>query len=104
MRSDADHPRHKVWLRRFIAIDLSILLQFVGPSAIIPYGALITSLVLPDLITLIPLLLITINGLCSVFLVFLLAKFGRKPIYQIGTFGTIIGLIMITVGFFIDSS
>lgn len=42
-----DEPRHKTFLRRFIAIDITLLKQFIGPGAITPYGSYIASLIFP---------------------------------------------------------
>ena len=52
---------------------------------------------------LIPVLLFTTNALALVLVSFLLSKVGRKPLLQFGKVITIVALIMVTVGFFLNS-
>ena len=77
--------------------------QFIGPGAITPYGSYIARLIFPDLATLIPVLLYSVNLTGTMLTSFLLARLGRKPILQTGVLSGIIALILVTIGFFIES-
>lgn len=83
-----------------MAIDLIFMQQFTGEVAIVPFGALIGGLILPDLSNLLPVLYIGVSLLAGIFVSFLLSRFGRKPVYQIGTLAAIVSLVLITIGFF----
>ena len=50
-----------------------------------------------------PIFLFLLNFIGGVFNSCLLAKFGRKPMLQIGNIAVIISLLLITIGFFINS-
>ena len=90
-------------MRRFIGINLSILQQLTGQIAVVPYGGYIVWLVMPELSTLMPVIYLTPSLICTMVVSFLLSRFGRKPVFQTGTFITFISLVLITIGFFIDS-
>ena len=53
------------------------------------------------MVTLIPVLLYSANLTSTMFTSFLLSKFGRKPILQIGVLSAIVALILVTIGFFL---
>ena len=86
-----------------MAIDISLLLQFVGTIAVESYGVLILTQVIPDLALLIPLLLGVTGIVSSLIACALLFKVGRKTLVQIGTFFIIIFLGIIAGGFYQNS-
>lgn len=86
-----------------MSINLSILQQLAGQIAVVPYGGFIISIVMPKLATLIPVIYLFLSLLCTMVVSFLLSRFGRKPLLQIGTLITIVSLSLITAGFFLDS-
>jgi hypothetical protein len=96
-------PR-KNYLRIFIAIELSVLQQFVGINTVVANGQLIASKVLPDIANIIPVVLNLEQVLTSLATSYLLTRLGRKTILQAGTIGGVASLLFISVGFFLQSS
>jgi hypothetical protein len=86
----------------FSAIHLHILRQLVGINAVIAYGGTIIQKSNPSLRPVIPFILNYEAMLGAFVSIFLLAKFGRKTLIQIGVIGLMIALLLITIGFFID--
>lgn len=84
-------------------MNLSILQQLAGQIAVVPYGGFIVSIVMPQYATLIPVIYLALSLVCTMVVSFLLSRFGRKPLLQIGTLITIVSLALITAGFFLDS-
>ena len=85
-------------------MHLAVLQQFVGINAVIVYGSEIVSKVFPSLANLIPVFLNLeqiVGGLLSSYL---LTKFGRKTLLQLGTVLAAFCLLIIALGFFIQDS
>ena len=97
------HHEHKTFLRRFFAIEVSMLMQFSGIQAYAAYGVLIISGVFPDQANLIPMLINIEPIFTGMMTACLLVKFGRKTILQFGTLVTIIALLLTSIGFYMDN-
>lgn len=85
-------------------MDLSILQQFIGTTAIESYGVLIMAEVFPELANVIPIILNLVPVLVIMLTSCMLAKIGRKTLLQVGTMIEIISLIIVCIGYFLDSS
>lgn len=88
----------------FTSLHLNTLRQFVGINAVVAYGGSIIKQAVPSLRPIAPFILNFLTFLGAFFSIFLLVRFGRRPILQAGTFVLTVTLIFITVGFFILDS
>lgn len=86
-----------------LAVHLAVLQQFSGINAVVGYGSSIVSDVLPRYASAIPVILNFEQVLTCLITAFLVERFGRKNLLQFGTIGASIFLLLIAVGFFIQS-
>lgn len=91
-------------MRIITAIHLAVLQQFVGINCVVAYGVDIIAKFIPSLAKIIPVILNLEGVLASLVSSLLLMKFGRKIILQAGTFMSAVTLIMVSIGFMIQST
>ena len=71
----------------------------MGINSVVGYGSKIVGEVIPDYKNLIPVFLNSEQVIAALVTTYLLAKFGRKTILQIGTLVAGLSLVLIAVGF-----
>lgn len=91
-------------MRIITAIHLAVLQQFVGINCVVAYGVDIIAKVIPSLAKIIPVILNLESVLAGLVSSLLLMKLGRKIILQGGTFMSAVTLIMVSIGFMIQST
>jgi MFS-type transporter involved in bile tolerance (Atg22 family) len=88
-----------------VAIHLAILQQFCGVNAVAIYGGKIAQKATTGELSLLMGSLINFEQVLACFITgIVVTKLGRKAILQIGSFSIGVANLLITVGFFIQSS
>ena len=82
-----------------MACHLSLLQQFSSINAVVVYGGDAVSHVYTDLKEIIPIVINFIQWFACFIAYFLLAKVGRKVIFQVGTFTNAIMTVLVATGF-----
>lgn len=83
-------------------MSLAILQNVSGVNIVLGYAPPLVKSIFPDLAQLIPVLINLEVVLGTVVSGLLLSKFGRKQIFQCGTFANALSLLMLAVGFILN--
>jgi SP family arabinose:H+ symporter-like MFS transporter len=91
-------------LPKKVAVHLALLQQFVGISAVATYAREIAEGSLSSFKPVLPSILNLEQVISTLLSSFLLTKYGRKTILQVGTLGAAVANVVITLGYYLNDS
>ena len=91
-------------VRIMLAIHLAVLQQMVGVNSVVAYGTEIAAETMASLTRIIPVLLNGEQIVASVVSSFLLSRYGRATILNLGTLAAALSLTLIALGFIFKAS